>query len=143
MAQTLVSDLNGGAFNAHNLADKRSQRTHRAPELAAEGLGVPGTTIEVEVASETLVLADPSRVRQAVEKYDGEVVPANDPYGRPIYWLTVTQLEEHTDGTDLWAFQRGYITVEVRGVESRVAALGRKCPHDAARDGRGEPTGSR
>src|SRR2546427_8982449 len=26
--------------------------------------------------------------------------------------------------------------VEVRGVESRVAALGRKRPHDAARDGR-------
>jgi 5'-nucleotidase len=50
-------------------------------------------------------------VRQAVEKYDGEVVPANDPYGRPIYWLTVTQIEEHSDGTDLWAFQRGYITI--------------------------------
>src|SRR5262249_1888490 len=50
-------------------------------------------------------------VRQAVEKYDGEVVPANDPYGRPIYWLAVHQIKEHRDGTDLWAFERGYITV--------------------------------
>ena len=50
-------------------------------------------------------------VSQAVEKYDGEVVPANDPYGRAIYWLTVTQLREHREGTDLWAFERGYITV--------------------------------
>ena len=50
-------------------------------------------------------------VRQAIEKYDGEVVPANDPYGRPIYWLTVTQLREHSEGTDLWAFERGYITI--------------------------------
>ena len=50
-------------------------------------------------------------VRQAVEKYDGQVVPANDPYGRPIYWLTVHQLKEHEAGTDLWAFEREYITV--------------------------------
>jgi broad specificity polyphosphatase/5'/3'-nucleotidase SurE len=38
-------------------------------------------------------------------------VPANDPYGRPIYWLTVTQLQEHAEDTDLWAFERGYITI--------------------------------
>jgi len=50
-------------------------------------------------------------VRQAIEHYDGEVVPANDPYGRPIYWLTVQQLKEHSNGTDLWAFERGYITI--------------------------------
>ena len=49
--------------------------------------------------------------RQAVEQYDGEVVPANDPYNRPIYWIAVTQLREHAEGTDLWAFERGYITV--------------------------------
>jgi 5'-nucleotidase len=49
--------------------------------------------------------------RQAVEKYDGEVVPAEDPYGRPVYWLAVTQLREHKPDTDLWAFERGYITI--------------------------------
>lgn len=49
--------------------------------------------------------------RQAVEKYDGEVVPAKDPYSRPVFWLAVTQLREHAVGTDLWAFERGYITI--------------------------------
>ena len=50
-------------------------------------------------------------VRQAVEQYDGEVVPARDPYERPVFWLAVTQLREHAAGTDLWAFERGYITI--------------------------------
>lgn len=50
-------------------------------------------------------------VRQAVEQYDGEVVPAHDPYDRPVFWLAVTQLREHAPGTDLWAFERGYITI--------------------------------
>ena len=49
--------------------------------------------------------------RQAIEKYDGEVVPANDPYGRAVFWLKVTQLREPAPGTDLWAFERGYVTI--------------------------------
>lgn len=49
--------------------------------------------------------------RQAVEKYDGEVVPAKDPYERPVFWLAVTQLREHQPETDLWAFERGYVTI--------------------------------
>jgi 5'-nucleotidase len=49
--------------------------------------------------------------RQAIEQYDGEVVPARDPYDRPVYWIAVTQLREHAEGTDMWAFERGYITI--------------------------------
>jgi 5'-nucleotidase len=50
-------------------------------------------------------------VRQAVEEYDGEIVPANDPYNRPIFWLAVTKLKRHAPETDLWAFEQGYITI--------------------------------
>lgn len=50
-------------------------------------------------------------VRQAVEQYDGRVVPANDPYDRPIFWLAVTELQQHAPETDLWALERGWITV--------------------------------
>lgn len=50
-------------------------------------------------------------VRQAVEQYDGEIVPANDPYNRPIFWLAVTKLKRHAAETDLWAFEQGYITI--------------------------------
>lgn len=49
--------------------------------------------------------------RQAIEQYDGQVVPARDPYERPVYWLAVTQLREHAPETDLWAFERGYVTI--------------------------------
>lgn len=70
-------------------------------------------------------------VRQAVEKYDGQVVPANDPYGRPIYWLAVSQIEEHSDGTDLWAFQRGYITITPLTTDITAASALSDMPNDA------------
>ena len=49
--------------------------------------------------------------RQAVEHYDGKVVPAEDPRGRRIFWFTVVPLEQHEPGTDLWAMERGYASV--------------------------------
>ncbi len=49
--------------------------------------------------------------RQAVEKYDGHVVPARDPYDRPVFWLAVSEIKEHAPDTDLWAFERGYATI--------------------------------
>ncbi len=49
--------------------------------------------------------------RKAVEKYDGQVVPARDPYDRPVFWLAVSPLTEHAPDSDLWAFERGYVTV--------------------------------
>jgi len=49
--------------------------------------------------------------RQAVEQYDGTVVPATDPKGRPIFWFTVFPLEQHAEGTDLWAIQHGFVSV--------------------------------
>jgi 5'-nucleotidase len=49
--------------------------------------------------------------RQAVDQYDGRVVPATDPMGRDIYWFTVVPLERHAEGTDLWAFEHGYVSL--------------------------------
>jgi 5'/3'-nucleotidase len=48
---------------------------------------------------------------QAVHQYDGTVVASKDPMGRPIYWFTVVRLEEHVEGTDLWAFHNGYVSL--------------------------------
>jgi 5'-nucleotidase len=48
---------------------------------------------------------------QAVDQYDGRVVPATDPMGRDVYWFTVVPLERHPEGTDLWAFQNGYVSL--------------------------------
>lgn len=49
--------------------------------------------------------------RQSVRHYDGRVVPAKDPMGRPLYWFTVTPIEETEEGTDRWAVERGYVSM--------------------------------
>lgn len=49
--------------------------------------------------------------RQSVRRYDGKVVPGEDPYGRPHYWFTVVPIEEVEEGTDRWAVQHGYVSV--------------------------------
>jgi 5'-nucleotidase len=49
--------------------------------------------------------------RQAVEQYDGKVVPATDPMGRQHFWFTVFPLERHEEGTDLWAIQQGFVSI--------------------------------
>lgn len=48
---------------------------------------------------------------QAVDHYDGTVVPDEDPMGRQHYWFTVRPLERHREGTDLWAVGQGYVSL--------------------------------
>jgi 5'-nucleotidase len=48
---------------------------------------------------------------QAVDHYAGRVVPQADPMGREHYWFTVAPLERHREGTDLWAFEQGYVSM--------------------------------
>jgi 5'-nucleotidase len=48
---------------------------------------------------------------QAVDQYDGTIVPTTDPLGREYFWFTVRPLERHTDGTDLWAVEHRYVSL--------------------------------
>jgi 5'-nucleotidase len=48
---------------------------------------------------------------QAVDHYDGRVVPGEDPMGRKHFWFTVVPLERHKEGTDLWAVENGYVSL--------------------------------
>jgi 5'-nucleotidase len=48
---------------------------------------------------------------QAVDHYNGKVVPDEDPMGRPVYWFTVIPIEQLKEGTDLWAVDRGYVSL--------------------------------
>jgi 5'-nucleotidase len=48
---------------------------------------------------------------QAVDHYDGKVVPDEDPMGRQHYWFTVVPLERHREGTDLWAVEQGFVSL--------------------------------
>jgi 5'-nucleotidase len=49
--------------------------------------------------------------RQAVRHYDGRVVAGKDPMGREHFWFTVAPIEQTEPGTDLWAMERGYVSI--------------------------------
>lgn len=49
--------------------------------------------------------------RQAIQHYDGRVVPAKDPMGRQHFWYTVVPIDQAEEGTDRWAMARGYVSV--------------------------------
>jgi 5'-nucleotidase len=48
---------------------------------------------------------------QAVDQYNGKIVPGTDPMGRQHFWFTVVPLERHKEGTDLWAFEQGFVSL--------------------------------
>jgi 5'-nucleotidase len=48
---------------------------------------------------------------QAVDHYNGKVVAGKDPMGREHYWFTVVPIGDLRQGTDLWAFENGYVSM--------------------------------
>jgi 5'-nucleotidase len=74
---------------------------------------------------------------QAVDQYNGKVVPTTDPMGRDLYWFTVTPLERHREGTDLWAFEQGYVSLTPLRLDlTDYAELDRAEAASKRRDGR-------
>ena len=49
--------------------------------------------------------------RQSVQHYDGWVVPATDPMGRPHFWYTVVPIDQMEEGTDRWAMAQSYVSI--------------------------------
>jgi 5'-nucleotidase len=49
--------------------------------------------------------------RQAVQQYDGVVIPGKDPRGRQLYWFTISPLDKAAEGTDRWAVENGYVSI--------------------------------
>ena len=49
--------------------------------------------------------------RVSVRQYDGQIVPTQDPYGRELYWFSVTPLEGAEEGTDRWAIEQRWISL--------------------------------
>lgn len=49
--------------------------------------------------------------RQSVRHYDGKVFPAEDPMGRPVFWITVRPLDDPEEGTDRWAVENGFVSI--------------------------------
>lgn len=49
--------------------------------------------------------------RQAVQHYDGIVIPGKDPRGRAHYWFTIMPLDPAEEGTDRWAVENGFTSI--------------------------------
>jgi 5'-nucleotidase len=49
--------------------------------------------------------------RASVRRYDGRIVPTQDPLGRDLYWFTVKPVEGADEGTDRWAVEQGWISM--------------------------------
>jgi 5'-nucleotidase len=49
--------------------------------------------------------------RQSVRHYDGHIVTASDPYGRPIYWFVPRAIEAPEPGTDRWAIEHDFVSI--------------------------------
>jgi 5'/3'-nucleotidase len=49
--------------------------------------------------------------RQSIRRYDGRIVPGEDPYGRKHFWFTVVPIEATEEGTDRWAVEQGYTSL--------------------------------
>jgi 5'-nucleotidase len=49
--------------------------------------------------------------RVSVRRYDGRIVPTQDPLGRDLFWFTVRPVEGADEGTDRWAVEQGWISM--------------------------------
>ena len=49
--------------------------------------------------------------RVSVRTYDGIIVPTRDPYGRELYWFSVTPVEGADEGTDRWAVEQHWVSM--------------------------------
>lgn len=80
--------------------------------------------------------------RQSFRHYDGRVVPAEDPYGRRIYWFAVTPIEEIEEGTDRWAFNNGWVSMTPLRLdltnEKELAEIQKKYPNDVVAKAQGQ-----
>lgn len=74
--------------------------------------------------------------RQSVRRYDGKVVPAQDPMGRQHFWFTVGPIQDVEEGTDRWAVQQGLVSITPLRLdltdEKELARIGSSLPANPA-----------
>jgi 5'-nucleotidase len=49
--------------------------------------------------------------RVSVRRYEGRIVPTNDPLGRELFWFTVRPIEGAEESTDRWAIEQGWVSL--------------------------------
>ena len=109
--QAVLLGLRGIAFSTPVTKDEPDFE-HLAPYIK-EVLGILLEAPSLKLVNVNLP-ADPKGIcwtRQSVRHYDGKIVPTVDPFGRPLYWFTVTPIEEIEEGSDRWAIGRGWVSM--------------------------------
>lgn len=49
--------------------------------------------------------------RTAVRRYEGRIIPTQDPSGHELYWFAVVPVKGADQGTDRWAVEKGYVSL--------------------------------
>jgi len=74
--------------------------------------------------------------RVSVRRYDGMIVPTEDPRGRTLFWFTVGAIEGAEEGTDRWAVEQNWISITPLSLdltdEEQLAEVRRRNPLDEA-----------
>jgi len=110
--QAALLGLRGIAFSAPATETEPDLEVLKPWVAKVLGLLVPAS--ELALVNVNLPAAMPHGIlwtRQSVRHYDGKVVPAKDPMGRPHFWYTVIPIEETEEDTDRWAIERGYVSI--------------------------------
>ena len=101
--------------------------------------------LEIVIAEPSISLVNVNLPRQprgllwtrvSVRQYDGRIVPATDPQGRPLFWFTVKPLEGAEEGTDRWAVEQNWISLTPLRLdltdEAQLSAVEQRRPLDRA-----------
>jgi 5'-nucleotidase len=80
-------------------AEKALQAILDRPELKLVNVNIPASPRDLCWTS------------QAVDHYDGQVVPQRDPMGRQQYWYTVRPIEKAEKGSDRWAMEQSLVSL--------------------------------
>jgi 5'-nucleotidase len=72
--------------------------------------------------------------RVSVRRYDGQIVPTQDPLGREMFWFTVAPVAGTDEWTDRWAVEKGWVSLTPLRLdltdEGQLADIQRRLPLD-------------
>jgi 5'-nucleotidase len=107
--QASLLGMRGAALSAEPPEDDYAELRKHLMEAIQQLLRLPAVTL-----ANVNFPRSPSGMmftRQSVRHYDGQIVPAEDPRGRPIFWFTAKPLEAAEPGTDRWAIEHDLISI--------------------------------
>jgi 5'-nucleotidase len=123
--QAVVHGLRGIAFSAPaGLDDFSSLKPwmHRVLDALLPLRDLPLVNVNLPREPRGLIWT-----RVSIRTYDGIIVPTKDPYGRELYWFSVTPVEGADEGTDRWAVEQHWVSMTPISLDLTDEPLLRQC----------------